>query len=85
MGIARPVIAVFPWAWVFFVSYILSSSFVVMNVVVGIVLSSIGDSFGQESDGMEKGRSDLKTELARLRVQLDKVEKIVSQEEGGKE
>ena len=48
MGIARPVIAQFPYAWVYFVTYILLSSFIVMNIVVGIVLNSIGDSFKKE-------------------------------------
>ena len=41
MGISRPVMDVFPWAWVYFVPFVLISSFVIMNVVVGIVVNSI--------------------------------------------
>lgn len=82
MGIARPVIAVFPWAWIFFVSYILCSSFVVMNIVVGIVLNSIGDSFRQEAEiSSSRAGDDLRLELAKLREQLEKVEQIVDQKE----
>lgn len=43
MGISRPVMEVFGWAWVYFVPFVLISSFVVMNVVVGIVVNSISE------------------------------------------
>ena len=34
---------VYPYAWAYFVPYVLLSSFVVMNVVVGIVVNSISE------------------------------------------
>lgn len=74
MGIARPVMAQFPYAWVFFVSYILLSSFIVMNIVVGIVLNSIGESFKSESGDSNGSADELSRELANLRKQLDAVE-----------
>lgn len=79
MGIARPVIAQFPFAWVFFVTYILLSSFIVMNIVVGIVLNSIGDCSKIE-DERERVAPDteLSLELERLRHQLDVVEKAIN-------
>lgn len=79
MGIARPVIAQFPHAWMFFVSYILVSSFVVMNIVVGIVLNSIGDCTKKE-DEHERVDSDAELSLAfeSLRRQLDAVEKAIN-------
>ena len=43
MGISRPVMAVFGWAWLFFVPFVLLTSFVIMNVVVGIVVNSISE------------------------------------------
>lgn len=43
MGISRPVMEVFGWAWIYFVPFVLISSFVVMNVVVGIVVNSISE------------------------------------------
>lgn len=75
MGIARPVIAQFPYAWVFFVSYILLSSFIVMNIVVGIVLNSIGDSFNMESGDGALSREDILSEFKKLKKQMDIVEK----------
>ena len=50
MGIARPVIAVFPQAWVFFVTFVILSSFVLMNIVVGIVVNSIQTTTEDEEE-----------------------------------
>ena len=78
MGIARPVMERFPHAWVFFVSYILLSSFIVMNIVVGIVLNSIGDSFKAEGGDDKPAEGDLSLELAKLRRQLEVVENALA-------
>ena len=79
MGIARPVIAVYPYAWIYFVSYILLSSFLVMNVVIGIVLNSITECCkAEESQG--KVRS-LKEELSKLKEQIAAVEAALEKEE----
>ena len=79
MGIARPVIAEFPYAWIYFVSYILLSTFVVMNIVVGVVLNSIGTSFqeeqshgGSEADTLEKEFEKLKNQIAVVEAELKK-------------
>ena len=76
MGIARPVIAQFPYAWVYFVTYILLSSFIVMNIVVGIVLNSIGDSFKKE-DVDDVSDRDALAELEKLKRQMEVVEKAL--------
>nr|7PG8_C Chain C, Ion transport protein,Voltage-gated sodium channel [synthetic construct]7PG8_E Chain E, Ion transport protein,Voltage-gated sodium channel [synthetic construct]7PG8_H Chain H, Ion transport protein,Voltage-gated sodium channel [synthetic construct]7PG8_K Chain K, Ion transport protein,Voltage-gated sodium channel [synthetic construct]7PG8_O Chain O, Ion transport protein,Voltage-gated sodium channel [synthetic construct]7PG8_Q Chain Q, Ion transport protein,Voltage-gated sodium cha len=41
MGIARPVIEAYPWAWIYFVSFILVSSFTVLNLFIGIIIESM--------------------------------------------
>ena len=40
MGIARPVMEVYPYAWVFFVPFILISSFMVLNLFIAIIVSA---------------------------------------------
>lgn len=79
MGIARPVIAVYPYAWIYFVSYILLSSFLVMNVVVGIVLNSITECCQAEEP--EAGTNSLKEELSKLKKQIEAVEAVLENEE----
>lgn len=78
MGIARPVMAAFPYAWVFFVTYILISSFIVMNIVVGIVLNSIGDCFKNEASDDAVTTEDAIAELEKLKRQVEVVEKTIS-------
>lgn len=78
MGIARPVMAAFPYAWVFFVTYILISSFIVMNIVVGIVLNSIGDCFKNEAFDDAVTTEDAIAELEKLKRQVEVVEKTIS-------
>lgn len=43
MGIARPVMKVFPWAWCYFVPFVMMSSYIVLNVVVGVVVNATSD------------------------------------------
>ena len=85
MGIARPVIQVFPYAWMFFVSYILISTFVVMNIVVGIVLNSIGDSFKSEEApiGQDRDAVALERELSKLKEQMQVVEGLLLKQKKG--
>ena len=78
MGIARPVIAVYPYAWIYFVSYILLSSFLVMNVVVGIVLNSITECCKAEEPQVKV--SSLKEELSKLKEQIAAVEAALEKE-----
>ena len=41
MGIARPVMEVHPYAWVFFVVYILIVTFIMVNLFIGLVVDAI--------------------------------------------
>lgn len=44
MGIARPVIEVFPYAYLFFIPFVLMSSFVVLNVFIAIIVNGMNDA-----------------------------------------
>ncbi len=41
MGIARPIIEVYPYAWIFFVIYILIVTFIMVNLFIGLVVDAI--------------------------------------------
>ncbi|OUM70333.1 hypothetical protein PIROE2DRAFT_56838 [Piromyces sp. E2] len=43
MGISRPVMERFRFAWLYFIPFVVISSFITMNVVVGIVVNSISE------------------------------------------
>jgi voltage-gated sodium channel len=41
MGIARPVMETFPYAWVFFVLFILVATFTMLNLFIGIIVNAM--------------------------------------------
>jgi voltage-gated sodium channel len=41
MGIARPVIEVYPWAWAYFVPFILIATFTMLNLFIAIIVSAM--------------------------------------------
>jgi voltage-gated sodium channel len=50
MGIVRPVMEVAPYAWAFFVPFILATTFIILNLVVGLVVNSMQDAHHAEAD-----------------------------------
>jgi len=41
MGIVRPVMEVYPWAWAFFVPFIIIATFTILNLFIGIIVSTM--------------------------------------------
>ena len=41
MGVARPVMEVYPWAWSFFVPFILIATFTMLNLFIAIIVSTM--------------------------------------------
>ena len=79
MGISRPVMEVYSFAWAYFVPFVLLSSFIVMNVVVGIVVNAISevtaDNAKEEEAEKTVSNKELVTEIHSLKEQLDRLEK----------
>ena len=78
--IANSVMAEYEWAWMFFIGYILVATFLVLNLVIGVVVSSIqsrieGESASQVAEGSELIRQELsaiREEIAALREKIDR-------------
>mgnify|MGYP000356716048 CR=1 FL=1 len=50
MGIVRPVMEVYPYAWAFFVPFIMVTTFAVVNLLVGLIVNSMQDAHSEEDD-----------------------------------
>jgi len=50
MGIVRPVLEVYSYAWAFFVPFIMVTTFAVVNLIVGLVVNSMQDAHAEESN-----------------------------------
>ncbi|MGF1529270.1 MAG: ion transporter [Candidatus Competibacterales bacterium] len=57
MGIVRPVMGVYPWAWVFFVPFIIIASFAVLNLFIGLIVNSLSIIQSQQADESSDPRS----------------------------
>ncbi|MFD2738304.1 ion transporter [Sulfitobacter aestuarii] len=74
MGIVRPVMEVYPLAWLFFVPFIMITTFAVVNLLVGLIVNSMQDAHQEESNA-ETGayRDDVSQRLSRIETQLAQV------------
>lgn len=74
MGIVRPVMEVYPWAWAFFVPFILVTTFAVVNLIVGLVVNSMQDAHSAETDALtDEYRDAVLGRLQRIEAQLDRL------------
>ena len=58
MGIVRPVMEVHPEAWMFFVPFILVTTFAVMNLVVGLIVNSMQEAHQEEETAATEAYRD---------------------------
>lgn len=81
MGISRPVMEVYSFAWAYFVPFVLLSSFIVMNVVVGIVVNAISEVTAEnnveEPETKEVSKEDLLKEMREVKEQMARLEKAL--------
>jgi len=72
MGIVRPVMEVHPEAWIFFVPFILITTFAVVNLVVGLIVNSMQDAHAEESNAAtDSYRDEVLQKLIAIEKRLD--------------
>ena len=67
MGIVRPVMEVFPYAWAFFVPFILLTSFIVLNLFIGVIVNAMAEATEDEA---HDEREEILRELKGLREDI---------------
>ena len=72
MGIVRPVMEVYPYAWVFFVPFILMTSFIVLNLFIGVIVNAMAEA---TEDDAHSEREEILTELRGLRADIAELKK----------
>lgn len=72
--IAAPILKTHPMSWIYIVSFVLVSAFVVMNVVIGIFVNSMS-----EEDHQLRGEDAQcnKANIDEMKKQLDRIEKFI--------
>ena len=82
MGVVRPTMELFPWAWTFFLPFIIITSFAVLNFFIGIIVDSMQTAQKLEADAAMQNddapvtQKDLRNLLVQLSDISDKLEKM---------
>jgi voltage-gated sodium channel len=75
MGIVRPVMVLYPYAWAFFVPFIMVTTFAVVNLLVGLIVNSMQDVASEEGDAAtDKHRQELLNRLESIENKLSKLD-----------
>ncbi len=77
MAIVRPVMEVFPYAWIFFIPFITVTTFTVLNLFIGIIVDAMATI--KEQDQLKKAKESdvdehilaIKNDITALRRHLD--------------
>lgn len=76
--VARPVIAELPWAWTYFVSFIIVGALVILNLVVAVILSYLG----QEDDaGRDERLERILQENSELKQDLQEIKQLLLEQQ----
>ncbi len=78
MGIVRPLMEVFPYAWTFFIPFILVATFTMLNLFIGVIVSAMQSfasaeteaTVGAVDNARDHMEADLHAEMRGLRVEL---------------
>ncbi|PKR77246.1 voltage-gated sodium channel [Halalkalibacillus sediminis] len=76
-GVMRPILVEAPWGWVYFVTFILIGTFVVLNLFVGVIVNNF-----EKVDELENGGANedlLKNEVSELRREIQELKDIIKE------
>ena len=88
MGIVRPVMEQFPYAWAFFVPFIICTAFAVLNLFIGLLVNTMQAAVEEAQDAeIERIMGEVTTsnarvveQLADMQAQLAEMRKLVQKE-----
>jgi len=76
MGIVRPVMEVYPYAWAFFVPFIMVTTFAVVNLLVGLIVNSMQDAHHEEDvAATDAYRDEVMAKLDAIEARLEEAGK----------
>ena len=78
MGIVRPVMQEFPLAWLFFVPFILVTTFAILNLFIGIIVDAMQQISNDGSHEEKKSELDLQKKIISMELQLKEITKLLN-------
>lgn len=88
MGIVRPVMEVFPYAWVFFIPFILIATFTMLNLFIAIIVNAMQTVTDADREATQSSinaardhiETDLHDEVRSLRGEIAELKEMLRQE-----
>jgi len=77
MGIVRPVMEVYPFAWIFFVPFILVTSFAILNLFIGIIVDSMQVQHQEEEKALHGDHDSLDTKIENVRADIADLRRLI--------
>ena len=80
--VVRPVMDVYPYAWLFFIPFIIVTSFAVLNLFIGIIVDAMNIIHEKEEyKGPERRKkpSELTLEVREMREDMDEIKALLKQ------
>ena len=78
MGIVRPVMEEYPYAWAFFVPFILITTFAVLNLFIGIIVDAMqNQTIEDESKDNQNSQLNLEKKVLSIENELKEIKEIL--------
>ena len=85
MGIVRPVMEVYPHAWVFFIPFILIATFTMLNLFIAVIVNAVQAVEHMEHEETQKSVKDsveseteiLQKELVAVRGEMQELKQLL--------
>jgi voltage-gated sodium channel len=73
-GVVRPVMEVYPTAWLFFIPFIVATSFTVLNLFIGVIVSAMEEEHeaeeSAEREALQEDQDEILREIRALRQEV---------------
>ena len=77
MGVVRPTMELFPWAWAFFIPFIIITSFAVLNFFIGIIVDSM--QIAQKDDQVYEEHEDFHLTMKEYKLLKKQLDELVTE------
>lgn len=75
-GVFRPIFLELNWSWMYFVSFIIASTFIILNLIVGEIVNN-AQKLSQEIEEDNKELKEVKEELLQTRSEIAELKQIL--------
>ncbi|WP_110113135.1 ion transporter [Bacillus sp. CGMCC 1.16541] len=75
-GVMRPIFAVHPWSWIYFVLFILIGTFIIINLFIGVIVNNMEKA---NFDDEESDEAKMQKEMAAMREEMAELKQLIKE------